>query len=160
MPPSFRILPVRSHADLAHVAALFDAYAASLDIDLAYQGYEAERAGLPGRYAPPAGALLLALDGGGKPLGCVALRRVSPSACEMKRLYVAPAGRGLGLGRALAEAAIQTARAAGYEELRLDTLPSMGAAIALYERMGFARIAPYYEGAPAGTIFLGRRLEA
>jgi ribosomal protein S18 acetylase RimI-like enzyme len=156
----FSIKPVRSDAHLAAVAALFDAYAASLDIDLSYQGYGAERAGLPGKYAPPSGALLLALDEDEAPLGCVALRRLSPSACEMKRLYVAPAGRGLGLGRALAEAALEAARAAGYGELRLDTLPSMGAAIALYERMGFERIAPYYEGAPEGTIFLARTLAA
>lgn len=159
MPQSFSIVPVRSDAHLANVAALFDAYAASLDIDLSYQDYGTERAGLPGKYAPPSGALLLALDAAGAPLGCVAVRGLSPSACEMKRLYVSPAGRGLGLGRALAEAAVEAARAAGYDELRLDTLPSMAAAIALYEAMGFVRIPPYYDGAPDGTIFLTKTLK-
>lgn len=160
MSSSFSIIPVGSGDRLAAVAALFDAYAASLDVDLSYQGYEAERAALPGKYAPPSGALLLALGADDAPLGCVAVRGLSPSACEMKRLYVAPAGRGLGLGRALAQAAVEAARAAGYAELRLDTLPTMSAAIGLYERMGFVRIAPYYEGAPPGTIFLARTLRA
>lgn len=140
-------------------AALFRAYAASLDVDLAYQDFQTELAALPGKYAPPAGELLLARDIGGAPLGCVALRSIEPdSCCEMKRLYVAPAARGMGLGRALVQAIVEAAAGLGYRELRLDTLPDMIEAQALYERMGFVRIAPYYETPIAGTVFMSRDL--
>lgn len=153
---AFRIRPACSAADLAAVAALFEGYAASLPVDLGYQDFAAELAGLPGKYAPPHGALLLASDEAGAPLGCVALRPLPPHGrCEMKRLFLTPAARGSGLGRALAQAVITAARDRGYRELVLDTLPSMTAAIALYEAMGFRRIAPYYAPTPDGTIFLG-----
>ena len=158
-PSRFRIAPVRHAADLAAVATLFRAYASSLPVDLAYQGFEAELATLPGAYAPPAGELLLAGDLDGRPLGCVALRAIAPAgSCEMKRLYVSPAGRGLGLGRALVEAAIGAAERLGHHDLRLDTLPSMTAARALYSRLGFAPIAPYYDTPVAGTAFMSRPL--
>lgn len=160
MSQDFRIAPVRSDDDLAAVAALFDAYAASLDVDLAYQGYGAERAGLPGKYGPPQGELLLARGPEGRALGCVALRPLEDGACEMKRLYVSPAARGTGLGAALAEAVVRMAALRGYAEIRLDTLPTMAAAIGLYERMGFGRTPPYYDGAPEGTIFLRKALTA
>ena len=156
--PPFLVAPVRTPADLDAVGELFDAYAASLDVDLAYQNYGAERAGLPGKYAPPEGELLLARSRDGAAIGCVALRAVGDGACEMKRLYVAPGARGLGLGRRLAEAVVQAAGARGYREIRLDTLPSMASAIGLYEAMGFTRVAPYYAGAVDGTIFLARPL--
>ncbi|WP_159718228.1 GNAT family N-acetyltransferase [Geminicoccus flavidas] len=157
---STTIMPARSPEDIAAAARLFRAYAASLSVDLAYQDFAAELAGLPGGYAPPAGAVLLARDKAGQELGCVALRPLDPpSMCEMKRLYVAPAGRGLGLGRALVEAALAAARAAGYRGMRLDTLPDMTAAIALYRQMGFRPIPAYYETPVAGTLFLGRPLQ-
>lgn len=155
----FQIHAVRTAEDIAAGAALFRAYAASLGVDLAYQDFEAELAALPGKYAPPAGELLLARDAGGAPLGCVALRSIEPdSCCEMKRLYVAPAARGMGLGRALVQAIVEAAAGLGYRELRLDTLPDMIEAQTLYERMGFVRIAPYYETPIAGTVFMSRDL--
>ena len=155
----FEFRPVRSGEDVAVAAGLFRAYAAALGVDLAYQDFEAELASLPGKYAPPAGELLIALASVGQPLGCVALRPTEPlGCCEMKRLYVAPAARGLGLGRALVEAILGTAAGAGYRELRLDTLPDMIDAQALYERMGFVRIAPYYDTPIAGTVFMARTL--
>ncbi len=145
--------------DLGAVRSLFAAYAASLPVDLAYQGFAAELAGLPGAYAPPAGALLLARGADRTPLGCVALRPMAEAGlAEMKRLFVAPAGRGRGLGRALAEAALAAAEARGYREMRLDSLPTMATAIALYRMLGFREIAPYYPTPVAGTVFLARAL--
>lgn len=157
----FQIQPALSADDLAAVAQLFTTYAATLPIALGYQDFEAELADLPGKYAPPDGALFLARGVDGDPLGCVALRPLpEPGVCEMKRLYLAPAARGHGLGRALAEAVIAAARARGYRELRLDTLPTMQAALGLYARLGFVEIAPYYGPTPAGTVFLGLPLQA
>ena len=155
------IAPVRSAADLAAVAALFRAYAASLAVDLAYQDFAAELAALPGRYAPPGGELLLARGRDGAAVGCVGLRPMGEAGfAEMKRLYVLPEGRGLGLGRALVAGIVAAAERLGYREVRLDTLPDMAAAMALYERMGFVRIPPYYETPVAGTVFFARRLGA
>ena len=156
---AFQILRATTANDAAVAADLFAAYAASLDVDLAYQDFDAEVADLPGKYAPPAGCLLLARGARGEPLGCVGLRPVAPDGCcEMKRLYVAPASRGLGLGRALMEAIIGEARRIGYREMRLDTLPSMAAAQAMYRAAGFRPIAPYYDTPVPGTVFLGLRL--
>ena len=156
---SFQIAPVRSAEDLAETLRLFDAYVASLGIDLAFQGFAAERAAMPGRYAPPAGELLLARDGAGAPLGCVGLRPIRPDGCcEMKRLYVSPQGRGLGLGKALMQAVIAEGSRIGYREMRLDTLPDMIAAIAMYRAGGFVPIPPYYDTPVPGTLFLARPL--
>src|SRR3954467_981489 len=142
--PAFSITPARSAADIEAAAQLFVAYAASLGIDLDFQDFGAERARLPGKYAPPAGELLLARDGQGAPLGCVGLRPLAPDGCcEMKRLYVAPHGRGLGLGKALIAAILREPVRIGYDEIRLDTLPFMTEAIALYRKLGFAPIEPY-----------------
>ena len=138
---------------------MFRAYAASLPIDLGYQDFETELSTLPGKYAAPGGALLLARDAAGAAIGCVALRPMADAGCcEMKRLYVAPAARGLGLGRALLDAILAEAVRLGYREIRLDTLPTMVEAIAMYRRHGFTPIAAYYATAPAGTLFLGRTL--
>lgn len=150
--------PARSADDLAAVAALFRAYASGLGVDLAYQGFEAELAGLPGRYAPPRGALLLARQGADA-IGCVAVRPLdAPGDAEMKRLYLHPTGRGTGAGRALAAAAIRFAAGAGYRRLLLDTLPQMAAAIGLYRGLGFTEIAPYSSGSPPGTLYFARAL--
>lgn len=159
MTSGFQIVPARTAADLAAVAELFAGYAASLPVDLGYQDFGGELAALPGKYAPPAGELFLARDPAGAPLGCVGLRPLPDAGCcEMKRLFLLPAARGLGLGRALTEAVIDQARRLGYRELRLDTLASMTAAQALYGRMGFERIDPYYAPTPEGTVFMGLRL--
>lgn len=157
----FTITEASTQADIAAARALFETYATGLGVDLGYQGFAAELAGLPGDYAPPAGALLLAWDTGGTPLGCVALRPMAePGCCEMKRLFVLPAARGRGVGRALLAAVLVAARRAGYREIRLDSLPFMAEAVALYRAAGFAEIAPYYATPVAGTLFLGRRLDA
>lgn len=157
---AFQISPVRSADDVSATAQLFEAYAASLGIDLAYQGFASELAELPGKYAPPAGELLIARDSRGQAVGCVGLRPLEDGAnCEMKRLYVSPEGRGLGLGRALVEAIVDVATQLGYGEIRLDTLPTMTQAIALYQKAHFVPITPYYDTPVTGTIFLGRALK-
>jgi ribosomal protein S18 acetylase RimI-like enzyme len=152
------IVAARTQGDLAEAAELFRAYAASLPIDLAYQGFAEELAHLPGQYASPRGVILLARTPDGRAIGCVAMRPLPGGACEMKRLYVAPAGRGLGAGRALAGAAIVAASRAGHREMRLDTLPTLAPALALYRDLGFAPVAPYYDTPIAGTIFLAKAL--
>ena len=141
-------------ADLADVRSLFMEYAATLGaVDLAYQGFPAELRALPGQYAPPAGVLLIArLDG--VRAGCGALRPLERSVCEMKRLYVRPAARGIGAGRALARALIARARGFGYDRMRLDTLPTMATALDLYRTLGFVEIAPYYDTPIEGTVFM------
>jgi ribosomal protein S18 acetylase RimI-like enzyme len=116
-------------------------------------------AAMPGNYAPPAGALLLAHDAGGNAVGCVGLRPIDPpGCCEMKRLYVAPEGRGVGLGRSLVEAVVKAARRIGHREMRLDTLPSMTQARALYRKLGFEEMEAYYETPVIGTTFMRRSL--
>ena len=157
--PSFRIMPVRTANDLASAVKLFRAYASSLDIDLSYQDFEAEMEAMPGKYAPPAGELLLARYPNGTPVGCVGLRPIEPpGCCEMKRLYVSPEVRGCGLGERLVDAVVKEAERIGYREMRLDTLPSMAGAIALYRKLGFEPIEPYYETPVIGTIFMRRSL--
>ena len=152
------VVPVQSDGDLDQVRTLFREYAASLDIDLAFQGFDAELATLPGNYAPPRGVLLLARDGR-QALGCVGVRSVdAPGVCEMKWLYVRPAGRGSGAGRALANEAVAFARATGYREMLLDTLPQMAAAIRLYRTLGFKEIPPYGHGLP-GMLYFGKQLQ-
>lgn len=154
---AIQIVPAHEEQSLPAVRELFREYAAGLGIDLCFQNFEEELATLPGRYAPPSGRLLLAVAGP-EPAGCVALRDLDDGVCEMKRLYVRPAFRGCGAGRLLAEAVIAEARAAGYRAMRLDTLPSMGRAIALYESLGFRPAEPYTVNPHPGALFLARSL--
>lgn len=139
--------------DFAGVRELFTEYARALNLDLGYQGFEAELAGLPGAYAPPAGRLLIAREGEIL-AGCIALRPFKDRTCEMKRLYVRPGFQKSGLGRTLCERLIAEAREAGYRSMVLDTLPPMLAAIRLYESVGFVRRSSYYETPLAETIFM------
>ena len=139
--------------DLEAVRRLFNEYAQSLSVDLAFQSFEDEVAALPGGYAPPTGALLVARVGG-EPIGCVALRAIDAETCELKRLFVRPAHRGGGVGLRLLESAVAEARRLGYRRLRLDTIPEMGRAQELYERFGFRDIAAYTENPVAGARFL------
>ena len=158
MSVSFHIKPVRTPEDLEATIALFYAYAEFLGVDLTYQKFADEMAAMPGKYAPPKGELLLARGQDGVALGCVGLRPLETGICEMKRLYVAPQARGLKLGRALADAVLAEARRIGYAEMRLDTLPKLKAAIALYENMGFVQIPAYYDTPIAGTLFFRLKL--
>jgi putative acetyltransferase len=152
----FRSL-VSTGRDIATVRVLIREYAAFLGHDLAFQHFEEEMAGLPGKYAPPAGALFLATvgiaAGGAEPAGCVAVRRLARGICEMKRLFVRTEYRGFGVGRALAEAAVNAGRELGYERMRLDTLEKLQGAVSLYRAMGFRRIAPYYHNPLPGAQF-------
>jgi ribosomal protein S18 acetylase RimI-like enzyme len=142
-----------SPEDVQQVRALFEEYAASLGFSLGFQGFDRELVELPGAYAPPAGRLLLArVDGA--PAGCVGLRKIGDGICEMKRLFVRPQYHGTGLGRHLAAALINQAREAGYATMKLDTLPSMKAAIGLYESLGFRDTAPYTLSPIEGARFM------
>ena len=137
---------------------LFEEYRTALNISLCFQGFEQEVAGLPGKYAPPAGRLLLATEGD-EVAGCIALRPLTGAACEMKRLYVRPQFRGGGLGRKLVAAILEAARENGYHYVRLDTLPDkMAQAIELYRSIGFREIPPYYDNPVAGALFMELRL--
>jgi GNAT superfamily N-acetyltransferase len=153
----FSIEPVRTPDDLRAARALFREYESYIDIELDFQDFEAELASLPGKYAPPAGELLLARDGLGKPVGCIAVRPLEDSVCEMKRLFVSPSGRGAGLGRALVDAILSEATRIGYREMWLDTLPTMTDAVRLYERLGFGPISPYNQS-PIEVVYMGRQL--
>ena len=144
--------------EIAIVRELFREYQTQVGIDLCFQGFAAEVVGLPGDYAPPTGRLFLATQDG-KPLGCIALRKLDATRCEMKRLFVRPEARGLRLGRALVDRVIAEAHAIGYEEILLDTLPSMVEAQRMYERLGFRDIPPYRENPVPGARYLAKRLE-
>jgi putative acetyltransferase len=148
-----KLIQVESPEHMARARELFQEYAVSLGFSLCFQGFDKELAGLPGEYALPGGRLLLALANE-QVAGCVALRRIDEETCEMKRLYVRPAFRGKRVGRKLARTAIAEARTVGYRRMRLDTLPAMKEAIALYQSLGFRVIEPYRYNPIAGAIYM------
>jgi len=151
------VYSVPTAAEVPIMRELFREYAASIGSDLSFQDFNAELDGLPGKYAQPDGVMILARQKG-EPCGCVALRKIDTRTCEMKRLYVKPAGRGLGIGRSLVTRIIEEARARGYSSMRLDTWPSMKSAVALYKSFGFQEIAPYTFNPIPGTLFLEKAL--
>jgi len=148
-----RIKSAESPEFIAIARELFVEYSQSLDVDLCFQGFARELATLPGDYARPAGRLFLAFEEQ-QAAGCAALRRIDDGVCEMKRLYVRPAFRGKGAGSELIDALIRAARKIGYQHMRLDTLPSMTNAIAIYRSLGFKAIAPYRVNPVPGAAFL------
>lgn len=137
------LIPAHAPEYAAAVNGLFREYAASMGLDLSFQGFAEELAGLPGKYAPPEGRLILARVQNAD-AGCVALRKIGDNTCEMKRLYVRPGFQGRGIGKALARCVIEEARGIGYRQMLLDTLASMHSAIDLYRSLGFTETAPYY----------------
>jgi GNAT superfamily N-acetyltransferase len=157
-PDGWRIVPA-DHSLLPLVRQLLQEYADTLGVDLGFQGFAEELAGLPGEYTPPAGRLLLGFEAD-RPAGCVALRPLESGVCEMKRLYVRPDFRGTGWGRWLARRVVDEARSAGYRRMRLDTLPGMAGAQRLYRAMGFQPIPAYRYNPVPGTLFLELDLTA
>lgn len=151
--PHILISRVGDGPEVAAAHGLFVEYAASLAVDLGFQGFDQELAALPGEYSPPRGVLLLAWERD-TAVGCVAVRPFTGNEAELKRLFVRPSARGTGLGRRLAEHAIEAAREMGYTRLRLDTLPTMYAARALYTSLGFRETPAYRINPIAGTVFM------
>ena len=157
MSGQIRILDAHDEASADTVRRLFRTYQQWLGQDLCFQGFEKELATLPGKYAPPQGAILIAWVND-EAAGCVGMRPLEPGICEMKRLWVADSFRSLGLGRRLADEIIERARTSGYERMRLDTLGHMKAARALYKARDFYEIPAYYGNPVADVIYLEKRL--
>jgi len=160
MPPASSVVKgltlaqAESTAQIAQARALFLEYAQSLGFSLCFQNFDKELAELPGDYAPPEGRLLLA-ECEGQLAACVALHKLQPGTCEMKRLYLRPQFRGHGLGRSLAERIMAEARQIGYRRMRLDTVePVMKDAVAMYRKLGFKEIAPYCPNPIAGALYM------
>jgi putative acetyltransferase len=149
---------VETPIQVTQARELFLEYAQSLGFSLCFQNFDKELADLPGDYAPPAGRLLLA-EFDGQLAGCVALHKLEPGICEMKRLYLRPLFRGKGLGRAIADRIISEARQIGYQRMRLDTVePVMKDAVGMYRRLGFKEIAPYCNNPMPGTLYMELQL--
>jgi GNAT superfamily N-acetyltransferase len=157
--PRLEILHIRpaTSADLPHARAMLREYVEWIGLDLAFQEIDTELEGLPGDYAPPRGALFVAVEGP-RYLAMIALRPLDRTTAEMKRLYVRPEARGRGLARQLITRLCDEARRLNYSEIRLDTLPKMGEAQAIYETYGFVDIEPYYETPIAGTRFMSKKI--
>jgi ribosomal protein S18 acetylase RimI-like enzyme len=154
---TFRIFEARWPDDRTTVESLFREYVGSLSEDISFQNVDDELSGLPGKYARPGGAVLVAREGAAA-AGAIAYRMFEPGVCEMKRLYVRPSYRGRGLARDLANELIADARERGYRTMLLDTLASMQAARALYRDLGFVPVAPYYENPLPGVAYMALEL--
>jgi putative acetyltransferase len=155
---SLTLAQAESQADIGQVRQLFLEYAQSLGFSLCFQNFDQELANLPGDYSRPGGCLLLAYSAG-EVAGCVAMHKLQPGVCEMKRLYLRPPFRGKGLGRVLANAVIAEARKSGYRFMRLDTVePVMKDAVAMYRRLGFYEIEPYRVNPMPGTLYMELQL--
>ena len=148
----------KSAKQIEEARSLFREYEAWLGMSLCFQSFEEEVAGLPGKYAPPIGRLYLAYVDG-EPAGCIALRKLEPGVCEMKRLFLRDSARGRGIGVRLIEQVIADAQEIGYAKMRLDTYPpKMGKAVSLYEAHGFYEISPYYSNPHAGVLYMEKTL--
>jgi ribosomal protein S18 acetylase RimI-like enzyme len=152
-----RLVYVDSGELVAHARMLFQEYEQAIGVDLCFQGFADELATLPKPYVAPHGRLVLALVGT-EVAGCAALRRIGDGVGELKRLYVRPPFRGRGLGKRLVDTLLEDARTIGYRAVRLDTLPTMTEAIALYRALGFTEIAPYTANPVPGALFMERIL--
>lgn len=150
---AFTMAPAETAADLAAVKELFLEYAAWLNEDLCFQGFDEEMAGFPALYD-----VLLLGKVAGAPAGAVGVKRFGEADCEMKRLYCRPQFQGIGLGRALAEASVAAARELGYRSMKLDTLSRLTAAVGLYRSMGFQEISPYYDNPLPNVLYMEMRL--
>jgi putative acetyltransferase len=159
--PTIRVVDAVGADGLDHARRLFrsyaDEFADSIAETLCFQGFEAEVTGLPGRYAPPSGCLILAMEGEA-PAGCVALRDLGDGTCEMKRLYVAPEYRGRGVGKLLVGEIVCRGERMGYRRMVLDTMPEMAGALALYREYGFVETTPYWGHPAERAVFLERPL--
>jgi ribosomal protein S18 acetylase RimI-like enzyme len=159
--PMIRLEDADGPEALEPARRLFRAYASefsdSIAETLCFQGFDAEVAGLPGRYAPPSGCLILAMDGE-IASGCVALRDLGEGTCEMKRLYVAPTYRGRGVGRLLVMGVIERGERLGYRRMVLDTMPEMSGALGLYREYGFIETTPYWSHPAERAVFMERSL--
>lgn len=157
MAQPIKIIPAATDVQFNEIRTLFREYATQLSVDLDFQGFPEELATLPGHYAPPLGALFLAMDGESV-AGCVAMKSLGHGVCEMKRLYVRPKFRKKGIGRMLAGEVVRHALQLGYHRIRLDTLASLIEAMDLYRSMGFKEIPPYYDNPLSGVVYWELRL--
>lgn len=150
-----KIIQAKTSEQIESVREVFREYERWLDLDLCFQGFEKELAELPGKYAQPEGLLWLAVDEDDKVAGCIALRKLEESVCEMKRLFVRDDYRGCGVGKLLVESLIDKARQLGYGRMRLDTHPpKMGKAVGIYRSLGFVEIKPYYDNPHEDVLYM------
>ncbi len=152
------IVEAGTEALISRAKELVLEYSQSLEFDLGFQDFDAELEDFPRQYSPPTGCLVLALSED-QPIGCVGVRYLEKTICEMKRLYVRPRFRGKQAGKALAQAAIKTGKALGYQRMRLDTVPSMESANRLYRSLGFVEIGPYRHNPIEGATYLELNLK-
>lgn len=157
MKPEFEIREAKGVGDMAIAADMFREYQVWLDIDLCFQDFEAELADVAGMYAPPRGVIFIATVNG-EDVGVGALRPVSDSSCEMKRVYVRESARGFGIGKRIIDLLIARGQSAGYSSMILDTLPKLKTAQAIYKALGFQEIPPYYKNPTPGVVYFEKIL--